>query len=132
MANTSRFVRPFLEFLFPEAAESTLQMYHFYIRKFAHLFEYAVLAIVSSRAFKSSSKRYLNGIWPIAALIAVLTIASIDEINQSLGTTRTGSIYDIFLDFVGGCIGVSTYFLTFKLWIGVMNPGGSENRLPES
>ena len=31
-------------------------------------------------------------------------IASIDEINQSFNTTRTGSIYDVMIDAFGGAM----------------------------
>ena len=36
MSQTSRFIRPLLEFLFPAAPEETLLIYHGYIRKAAH------------------------------------------------------------------------------------------------
>ncbi len=56
MSNTSRFIRPFLEWMFPFATEETLQIYHGYIRKFAHFFEYAMLGFFASRAFWLSGR----------------------------------------------------------------------------
>ena len=51
MAQTSRFIRPLLEFLFPNTPAETLQIYHAYIRKSAHFIEYAILAFWTARAF---------------------------------------------------------------------------------
>src|SRR5215813_8703095 len=47
---TSRIIRPILVFLFPSASEETLRQYHFFIRKCAHLTEYALLAFWTIRA----------------------------------------------------------------------------------
>jgi VanZ family protein len=102
MSQTSRFIRPFLEWLFPLAPEETLQIYHGYIRKFAHFFEYAVLAFFASRAFRSSSKDFLQKFWYVFAFLIMLLIASIDEFNQSFNAARTGSIYDVLIDTSGG------------------------------
>ena len=63
MSKTSRFFRPLLEFLFPNAPEETLLIYHGYIRKMAHLTEYGILAFWASRAFWNSSVRFLQKYW---------------------------------------------------------------------
>jgi VanZ family protein len=102
MSNTSRFIRPLLEFLFPDAPEEILIVYHGYIRKLAHLVEYAILAFWSSRAFWSSSVKLLQNFWFLFSLFLVFLVASIDEFNQSFNTLRTGSIYDILIDVLGG------------------------------
>ncbi|MGI9035357.1 MAG: VanZ family protein [Pyrinomonadaceae bacterium] len=102
MAQTSRFIRPVLEFLFPNAPDETLQIYHFYIRKSAHFTEYAILAFWAARAFAGSAKPFLRKYWFIISFILVLTIASIDETNQSFNPSRTGSPRDVLLDCAGG------------------------------
>jgi VanZ family protein len=102
MSNTSRFIRPLLEFLFPNTPEETLILYHGYIRKLAHLSEYAILAFWASRAFWSSSVNFLQKYWFIISLATVFLVASIDEYNQSFNLLRTGSIYDVWLDVSGG------------------------------
>lgn len=104
MSNTSRFIRPILEFLFPNTPESTLIIYHTYIRKFAHFAEYAGLAFFAARAFWDSSQRFLQKYWYFVAFFIVLLIASIDELNQSFDPTRTGSIYDVMIDAFGGFV----------------------------
>ncbi len=115
MSNTSRFIRPLLEFLFPNALESTLLIYHGYIRKFAHLAEYAVLAFFASRAFWLSSKKFLQKYWYLFSFLLVLIVASIDETNQSFNPTRTGSIYDVLLDCFGGVTMICFIYLYKKI-----------------
>ncbi len=102
MSNTSRFIRPLLMFLFPNTPEEILIIYHGYIRKFAHFAEYAMLAFWASRAFWNSSKELLKKYWYVAAFVLVFSVASIDEYNQSFNSARTGSIYDVLLDCLGG------------------------------
>ncbi len=104
MSNTSRFIRPLLVFLFPNSPEETLIVYHGYIRKLAHLFEYAILAFWASRAFSTSSVKFLQRYWFIISLALVFLIALIDEYNQSFNTLRTGSFYDVWLDVSGGLL----------------------------
>lgn len=102
MSNTSFIIRPLLEWLFPNTPADSISVYHGYIRKFAHFFEYAVLAFFASRAFWSSSVNFLRRFWSIFAFLFVLIIASTDEYNQSFNIARTGSIYDVLLDCAGG------------------------------
>ena len=102
MSETSLYIRPLLLFLFPNAPEETLAIYHGYIRKFAHFAEYAALAFFAFRAFSSSSNEFLQKYRFFVSLILVFSIASLDEINQSFLTSRTGSFWDVLLDTFGG------------------------------
>lgn len=113
MSETSRFIRPLLEFLFPNSPDRTLITYHQYIRKFAHFAEYAGLGFFASRAFWNSGKEALGKYWHLIAFIVVIIIASIDELNQSFNPTRTGSIYDVLLDLFGGSVMI-TLLLVYK------------------
>lgn len=115
MSQTSRFIRPFLEWLFPLAPEETLQTYHGYIRKFAHFAVYAALGFFASRAFFHSSKSFLQRFWHICAFLLVVLIASIDETNQSFNAARTGSIYDVLIDASGGLFMILLFWIYQKL-----------------
>ncbi len=115
MSNTSRFIRPLLEFLFPNSSEETLTIYHAYIRKLAHLTEYAILAFWACRAFRTSSQNFLRRFWFVFAFALVALIASIDETNQSFIASRTGSIYDVLLDVSGGLTVILIFCLAKKL-----------------
>lgn len=112
MSQTSRFIRPLLEWLFPLASEETLQIYHGYIRKFAHFAEYAILAFFASRVFLNSAKEFLRKFWYFFAFLLALSIALIDELNQSFNAARTGSIYDVLIDASGAFFAI----LILLLW----------------
>ena len=113
MSNTSRFIRPLLEFLFPNAPEEILNVYHGYIRKIAHVTVSAILAFWAFRAFSGSSIKLLRRFWYVCAALLVLLVASIDETNQSYLASRTGSVYDVLLDAAGGVLMI-TLIIFFK------------------
>ncbi len=115
MAQTSRYIRPFLEILFPGASEQTLLAYHAYIRKFAHFAEYAAAGFFAARAFSKSSVQLLKNHWILISLGLILTIAMLDETNQSLQRTRTASIWDVLLDFTGGITAIVIYYLITRI-----------------
>ncbi len=125
MTETSRFIRPILLFLFPNASESTLLIYHGYVRKFAHLAEYAVLGFLAARAFYNLAPVRVRKYWFAFALGLTVLVASLDEINQSLNPARTGSGWDVLLDVAGGI------FALFVFWIIIARrpecPNGREN-----
>jgi len=114
MSNTSRFVRPLLVFLFPNAPEETLIIYHGYVRKLAHFTEYAILAFWASRAFVVSPQKFLRLFWFACAFVLVLLVAAIDETNQSFLASRTGSVYDVMLDASGGLTMILIFYLILK------------------
>jgi VanZ family protein len=101
-SNTSRFIRPFLEWLFAGASAETITLYHAYVRKLAHFTEYAILAFWAWRAFRNSQREVLQKYRVVAAFLMVAAVASIDEFNQSFNRARTGSVYDVLLDVAGG------------------------------
>ncbi len=117
MSETSRFVRPVLEFLFPSADAETIKAYHGYVRKFAHFAEYAMLAYFAARALLGSRIDLLRCNWTVFALGLVLLIASIDEIGQSFDPSRTGSLYDVMIDMAGGASMVLFIWLSKGYWI---------------
>ena len=104
MSETSRFIRPLLEFLFPGATEETLRLYHGYIRKFAHVAEYAILAVFACRAFRAQPDR--RGLSAVFAICLVIVVAILDESNQSFNSARTGSANDVVIDLAGGLFGI--------------------------
>ena len=106
MNETSRFIRPLLEFLFPNALPETLTYVHGYIRKLAHFAEYGVLGFLAIRAFAGLHRWAL-----IAALILVLAVAATDEVKQSFNPTRTSSPWDVLIDLTGGAAVIFLYRL---------------------
>lgn len=104
---TSRIIRPLLEFLFPDALPETLSVYHGYIRKFAHFAEYAVLGFLACRVFRSSR----SFLFP---LLVVFLVAIVDETKQTFDPTRTGSIYDVAIDVLGGLTAIALYAMVTR------------------
>lgn len=105
MNETSRFIGPLLEFLFPAADSETLKFYHIIIRKLAHLFQYGVLGILALRAFSPAKLRFFP------AVLFVAAVAIVDEINQSFNPARTSTYWDVVLDIFGALIAIGLYRL---------------------
>ena len=110
--NTSRFIGPFILWLFPDLSESRLAAIHFLMRKAGHFTEYAILAILARRAFVTSSKAFIERRWFELGLLLVTCFALLDEFHQSFVPSRTASIYDSAIDAAGGV----TVLLLFKLY----------------
>ncbi|HYH85970.1 MAG TPA: VanZ family protein [Pyrinomonadaceae bacterium] len=106
-SNTSRIIRPLLVWLFPNITEATLIQVHFVVRKAAHFAEYAVLALLAARAFRTSARQALRQRWWLASFALVASVALVDEWHQSLLPSRTGSIYDSLLDMTGGAFALA-------------------------
>src|SRR5215467_1044626 len=113
-AETSRIIRPILVFLFPSASEETLRQYHFFIRKCAHLTEYAFLAFWTIRALTRSSWSFLKKYRYLLAVMLVITVASLDEFHQSFEPSRTSTPWDVLLDTIGGTTMTLIYWLVAR------------------
>lgn len=73
------------------------------VRKFGHVSEYAILALLVLRALDSSRGERRAGGWTIAICAAY---AATDEFHQSFVVSRTAAGSDVLLDTVGAGIGV--------------------------
>ena len=100
--NTSRIIGPLVLWLFPDTTPETLLVIHGITRKIAHLTEYALLGILTARAFRGSSREGLRERWFLASLGLVVVYALLDEYHQSFVPSRTGTIYDSLIDIAGG------------------------------
>lgn len=105
-AHTSRFIKPLIEFFFPDAAPDTFLLIHALIRKAAHLIEYAVLGLLAVRAYRGSSLPTLRRHWAGFAFLTAALVAGIDEFNQSFDTSRTGSGWDVLIDLAGAAAAI--------------------------
>jgi VanZ family protein len=106
-SNTSRIIRPLLVWLFPGISEGSLNYVHFLVRKAAHFSEYALLALLAARAFRTSHEERLRRLWWLAACALVACVALTDEYHQSFLPSRTGTIYDSLLDMTGGAVALA-------------------------
>jgi VanZ family protein len=114
-SNTSRIIRPLLLWLFPDISEASLASVHLLIRKAAHFSEYAVLALLAARAFRTSRRGQLRRLWWLAACALVVCVALVDEYHQSFLPSRTGTIYDSLLDTAGGAAALACAALWLRL-----------------
>jgi len=74
------------------------------MRKSAHVVEYFVLGLLLFRAFRSDSSQPWDRHWAVYAVIVVVLYAMSDEFHQIFVTSRSGSIFDVGLDTVGGVL----------------------------
>lgn len=102
-SHTSVVLRPVL-WLFPHASEATLALIHFLVRKAAHFAEYAILAFLAARAFRTAPREFLRTRWFWVSLLFVVAYSLSDEFHQSFVPERTASIYDSMIDSVGGLV----------------------------
>lgn len=73
-----------------------IKKYEFYIRKFAHVFEYFVLVILAYNYFKNNNKyKYLY------SLLLCFIYACSDEIHQLFVSGRAGLFQDVLIDMIG-------------------------------
>lgn len=114
MSNTSRIIRPLLEFLFPSISELQLMAVHSLVRKIAHLAFYFILGALAARSFSTSLKPFLRRNWIAVSFAFVTMIAYLDEKNQSFLTSRTSSMRDVLIDVCGGAIALLIWFLATK------------------
>jgi VanZ family protein len=100
--NTSRIIGPLILWLFPNTSPETLTVVHFITRKIAHLTEYAILAYLAARAFRTSQRPAISERWFLICVTLIVVYALIDEFHQSFVPSRTASLYDSSIDIVGG------------------------------
>ncbi|MFS8085037.1 MAG: VanZ family protein [Acidobacteriota bacterium] len=114
-SNTSMFlVRP-LHWLLPQASDTTLRVLHFIARKAGHFSEYAVLALLAARAFRTSPRELLRARWFWASLLLAIAYSLTDEFHQSFVPSRTASIYDSMIDSLGALTALALLALRKKV-----------------
>lgn len=103
---TSRFLRPLLEWLFPDLSPERLDVAHLAIRKGAHALEYGLHALLTLRAV------LVTWALPVArgaalAVVFALALAAADEGRQALSDTRGGAWADVLLDLTAAGLSVA-------------------------
>src|SRR5437016_8523898 len=104
---TSRFLGPFLRWLKPDVTADSIAKVQLFLRKVAHLTEYAILAALLWRAVYSGTNLKIKistlfvTVWAVSTLIAIA-----DEFHQSLVASRTASIGDVRIDMIGAVVGL--------------------------
>jgi VanZ family protein len=104
--HTSRFIGPFLRWFAPDISDATVGSVQLFVRKAAHLTEYAILAGLLYRVLRERIQRAATGAFVIAGIYAAF-----DEFHQSFVPTRTASPWDVAIDCVGAVVGLVLYGL---------------------
>lgn len=106
-SNTSSVLRPLVLWVYPSATETALAFIHVLVRKTSHFVEYAILAVLLARAFRTSLREFLRHHWFAVALTFVALYSLTDEFHQSFVSSRTASIYDCLIDTAGGLVALA-------------------------
>jgi VanZ family protein len=97
---TQHHVVPALHAVVPWMSPGGTNVAHAVLRKLSHLTEYAVLAFLWARAFRSAGRLGLMAALG-AALAVCVACATVDEIHQTQAPGRHGSVTDVALDSLG-------------------------------
>jgi VanZ family protein len=100
-SNTSSLLRPLLLWLVPSSTPEQLDGIQWVLRKFGHLTEYAVLALLLLRAVVGQFPAWSIDRQSLASLAAAVLYAASDEWHQSFVPSRSASIYDMLIDSAG-------------------------------
>jgi VanZ family protein len=111
--HSSRILGPIVRWLFPHLSEGTVDSIVYFLRKCAHLTEYAVLGWLLWRALRKPVRRDTRP-WRWAdarlAMLLVALYAASDEFHQSFVPTREAAIGDVLIDAFGAALAL------FFLW----------------
>jgi VanZ family protein len=116
--HTSRFIVPFLRWLDPTMSVETLLQVHFYLRKAAHVSEYAVLAALLYRALVNTILQSRVLLSAAIVLVVCSIYAMTDEFHQSFVPSRTASARDVVIDSVGALVGMLLIYRFQRVPIG--------------
>ncbi|PYK74707.1 MAG: hypothetical protein DME42_04150 [Verrucomicrobia bacterium] len=86
--HTSRIIVPLLRWFFPTISPLTLVRVEFFLRKAAHVSEYAVLAVLLYRAFVHTVFQSRRALSAGIVLLSCAAYAASDEFHQSFVPSR--------------------------------------------
>jgi VanZ family protein len=107
--HTSRIIVPLLRWLFPAMSPITLVRVEFFLRKAAHVSEYAVLAVLLYRAFVHTVLPSRRALSAGLVLLSCAVYAASDEFHQSFVPSRTATLHDVMIDLCGATLAVILY-----------------------
>jgi VanZ family protein len=107
--HSSRILAPLLHWVFPHMPQNQVDDIVTFVRKCAHLTEYAILAFLFWRALRRPVKRDPRP-WSWrqagAAVLLVAAYASTDEFHQRFVPSRDASVRDVLIDTTGAVLGM--------------------------
>jgi len=109
--HTSRIIVPLLRWLIPTISPLTLIRVEFFVRKAAHVSEYAILAVLFYRAFVHTVFQSRRALSAGLVLLSCAAYAASDEFHQSFVPSRTATLRDVMIDVCGATLAVLLYWL---------------------
>jgi VanZ family protein len=104
-----RVVDPLVQVVRPDAQTPLLARWRRATKNFAHLAEYALLAIVLAHAVRPLARRRTTAL--LLALGLAAAYAATDEFHQALTPGRTARVSDWMLDLTGAAAGLAALTL---------------------
>jgi len=107
--HSSRILAPLLRWLFPDISPEMTDAVVFTARKCAHITEYAILALLTWRAFRNPQRADARPwSWLVVrhTMIVVILYAATDEFHQLFVPSREGKLLDVLVDTAGGVAGI--------------------------
>jgi VanZ family protein len=125
MRHSSRIIAPLLLLLFPHLPPQAVSEAVFFVRKLAHMTEFAVLALLLWRAMArhklmenaapADARPTLSEAWswPLAGQVLTLVVlyAASDEFHQRFVPTRQASVLDVLIDASGAALALLGLFM---------------------
>jgi VanZ family protein len=109
--NTGSLLGKVFSFIYPGISQELFDSIHFLIRKAGHFTEYAILALLLFRAFRSGAGERWRWRWAVGSLLVVVFYALSDEYHQTFTRHRVGSIYDSMTDTYGALTALALLWL---------------------
>ena len=104
---TSRFLVPFLLWLKPSMSYQTIATIHLLVRKAGHVTEYAILAVLLWRALRGTFSALSHRAISLWTFVIAASFAASDEFHQSFVPSRTATVHDVFIDWVGVALAIT-------------------------
>lgn len=89
---------------FPTGTASEIVWTDFFVKKTAHIVEYAIFTVLLYRAFVGHNMD--KGRAFVAAILIAMVYGLSDEYHQTFVSGRTGKIRDVGFDTIGACLAV--------------------------
>ncbi|WP_110927007.1 VanZ family protein [Bacillus massiliglaciei] len=85
----------------------------FFTRKGAHLFIFFILGLLTRGVWNTFIKNKF--LIFLGSLLFVIVYASFDEVHQYYTGGRTPLVQDVFIDTIGGTLGILTFLFIIKI-----------------
>lgn len=102
----------------PEEESKLIEMIHTPIRKLGHITEYAVLGFALCIPFYIYHNKKKRNLYVYSEGF-LLIYASIDEFHQLFVAERSGRLSDVFIDGLGGAIGILGFCILLSILVRI-------------